>query len=303
MADCNRPRTGGPLCGVVWALVALAGLMWATGAAAREFRLGVEADYGPFVYMNAAGQAEGLSIDMLTLVRKYADLPVRTMAPRPLNQLLELARRGELDLLTSLRPTPERAGYLLFSLPYVRVPAVLVVHDGRNVGQQGAPLQLDALNARPVALGAGYAVESFVRERHPEVAWKAVADDVVALRGLIAGHYDAAVVDAASLAFIAKHHGLRGLTSAGGIGFDYTLSFAVRKDLPELLATIDAGIRAIPAAERTAVVERWLEPLDVPEQSTVAVRAAMVAAVLVGIGGVAALAAWWRRQHARQRNS
>ena len=36
------------------------------------------------------------------------------------------AQRGEVDLVSSLRPTPERAAYLAFTAPYVQVPAVRV---------------------------------------------------------------------------------------------------------------------------------------------------------------------------------
>jgi ABC-type amino acid transport substrate-binding protein len=274
----------------------------AAASGTPEVRFGPEADYGPFVYQGEAGRAEGLSIDMLGLVQRQAGLRVQTLAPRPLNEWLDLARRGEVDLLSSLRPTPERAAYLLFSLPYVRVPAVLVVRAGHPLAGRTDTVALAPLKGRPVAVGAGYAVESFVRSRQPGVAWQAVPDDVVALRGVAEGRFEAAVVDTASASFIARRHGIKGLATAGPVGFEYTLSFAVRKDRPELLEAVDAGIRAIPAAERAAVVERWLAPLDVPldaaEASWGPRRVAIIGFGLIGLGLVIGTWGWLRRRRA-----
>jgi ABC-type amino acid transport substrate-binding protein len=274
----------------------------AAAPGAPEIRFGPEADYGPFVYQGEGGRAEGLSIDMLGLVQRQAGLRVQTLPARPLNEWLALARRGEVDLLSSLRPTPERADYLLFSLPYVRVPAVLVVRAGHPLAGGTDTVALAPLHGRPVAVGAGYAVESFVRSRQPGVAWQAVPDDVVALRGVADGRFEAAVVDTASASFIARRHGIKGLATAGPVGFEYMLSFAVRKDRPELLEAVDAGIRAIPAAERAAVVERWLAPLDVPLDVAVASwgprRVAIIGFGLIALGLAVGLWGWLRHRRA-----
>lgn len=264
-----------------------------------DIRFGPEADYGPFVYQDDAGRIDGLSVEMLGLVQKHTGLRVQTLPARPLNEWLTLARRGEVDLLSSLRPTPERAAYLLFSLPYVRVPAVLIVRAGHRMAGGTDVVPLAPLQGRPVAVGAGYAVESFVRGRQPGVDWKAVPDDVVALRGVADGRFEAAVVDAASASFIVRRHRVEGLATAGPVGFDYTLSFAVRKDRPDLQAAIDAGIRAIPAGERAAVVERWLAPLDAPVRPWWAGQVARLAVGLLVLGLAIGAWGWLRQRRAR----
>lgn len=271
----------------------------AASASALEARFGPEADHGPFVFQDDAGRIDGLSVEMLGLVQKHTGLRVVTLPARPLHEWLALARRGEVDLLASLRPTPERASFLLFSLPYVRVPAVLIVRAGHRMAGGTDLVTLAQLQGRPVAVGAGYAVESFVRSRQPGIEWTAVPDDVVALRGVADGHFEAAVVDAASASFIARRHRIAGLVAAGPVGFEYTLSFAVHKSRPELQAAIDAGIRAIPAGERAAVVERWLAPLDAPLRPWWAGQVGRVAVGLLLLG--LAIAAWgWLRQRRMQ---
>jgi len=259
----------------------------------HEPRLGVEHDYGPFVFVREDGVVDGLSIDMLRLLQARTGLRLRPLPAQPLSALLAAARRHELDLLSSLRPTPERALFLDFTQPYVSVPAVLVGRAG------DAPRPLSALAGRPVAVGQGYAVEAVMRQRHPQVQWQAVPDDLVALQGVVAGRYSAAVLDAASMAFIVRRHGLQGLALQSQVGFDYTLSFAVRRDWPQLTMLLNAGIQSLSQAERQAVLARWLPAADpVPARAPTLTRLALG---LLLLAVLLALLPSWRRWRAGPR--
>lgn len=215
-------------------------------------RFAPERDYGPFVFQRADGQIDGLSVQMLGLLGRQAQLSVTTLPARPLQQQLDALRGRQADLVSSLRATPERAEYALFTLPYVTVQAVVVMRADRP------PTALSALDAQPVAVGQGYAVEAVVRQRHPAVAWQAVPDDAAGLRGVAERRFTAAVVDSASFAHVTRTERLEGLVIVAPADFDYTLSFAVRKDWPELRDALDTALRELPQAERLAVVERWI---------------------------------------------
>jgi ABC-type amino acid transport substrate-binding protein len=280
---------GGMLAGPVAAVPASA----VPDGGAGLVRFAPERDYGPFVYQDTDGRLAGLSMDILALVQQRAGLNLQTLPAAALKDQLRLLREGRADLVSSLRPTPERGAYLAFSLPYVSVPAIVV---GRARDAPSAPVAstaLAALAGRAVAVGEGYAVEAFVRERYPGVRWQPVPDDVQALRGVVEGRYEAAVVDAASASFVVRRHRLDGLERLGDVGFEYTLSFAVRRERADLLPRIDDAIRAIPKAELQAVHDRWMGPLDDPSPGTrnpVALRIGLGAMLL---GALAALALWW----------
>ena len=267
---------------------------------APELRLAVERDYPPFVYAGPDGQARGLSIEMLRLVQERTGLRFRELPAQPLAVLLDDMRARRADVITSLRPTPERSQYLLFTRPYVSVPAILVVRENRSVPRGRDPLK--AFRGRPVAVGAGYAVEGAMKAAHPEVDWQPVTDDAVALRGVADGRFDAAVADAASVAYVIQRDALGGLRSAGRVGFDYELSLAVRSDRPALRDRIDAAIQSISQTDRQVVVERWLNPLDITAISRPLPGPAFIGLGLVGGGALLlALVAWQgrgRRRHA-----
>jgi ABC-type amino acid transport substrate-binding protein len=269
----------------------------AAAAALQTVRFVPERDYGPFVFAEDDGRVRGLSVDLLERLAPAAGLKLKVLSPAPLAEQLARLRAGEAELVSSLRPTPERAAYLAFTRPYVSVPAILVVRQGAALAAGDGPAVLAALAGRSVAVGAGYAVEAFVRGRYPQVAWAAVPDDVQALRGVAEGRYDAAVLDAASAAFVTRRHGIAGLRAAGSIGFDYALSLAVPKSRPDLLQRLDAAIAALPLQERTEIQQRWMGPLHGSELMAparppllwVAAGLLLLAALL---GGVLA----WRRR-------
>lgn len=251
-------------------------------------RFAPERDYGPFVFAGRDGAVDGLSVALLAEMQRHAGLPLQMLPPRPLAEVLAALRRRDADLVSALRPTPERAQYLLFTQPYVSVPAVLVVR-----ADDAAATRLDGHAGLPVAVGAGYAVEPVVRARYPAVRWQAVPDDAEALRGVADGRYAAAVTDSASLAYIARRDGLDTLAAADRVGFDYTLSFAVRSDWPELRDILDEALRRIPAARRREIVARWVPPAESaavePWRAPVATRLAWALLALAVVLALAAL--------------
>ncbi len=258
---------------------------------AQAVRFAPERDYGPFVFQRADGKIDGLSVEMLSLLQQRVGLSVTTLPARPLNEQLQALRSREADLVSSLRATPERGEYALFTLPYVSVPAVVVVRTDQP------DRLLAAMAGEAVAVGQGYAVEPVMRQRYPKVAWQGVSDDAVALRGLVQRRFSAAVVDAASFLHVTREQRLDGLRIAGPADFDYALSFAVRKDWPELRDALDQAIRALPRDQRQTVLRRWLGEPVMPQRTPWGTR---IGWMLLAFGAIVALLAGvqhWRRHH------
>jgi ABC-type amino acid transport substrate-binding protein len=272
-------------------LLAQAGLVDDCRAESAPWRFAPEVDYGPFVYQDRQGRLRGLSIDMLDEMRRQTPLPVTLLPARPLAEQLAAVRRGEVDFLSSLRPTPERAQYLAFSRPYARVPAVLV---GRR-----ALSRLDELRGRQVAVGRGYAVEAHVRQFHPEVLWKPVDSDLEGLRQLLRGEVDALVADVASVHFLAAEHGLNGFVVGEPIGFEYALSFAWRLDRPDIGEAIEEALRQIPAARRQELLQRWSVRTHAPTRAGLRLWVERAAQGLLLLGLVLWMGFEWQRR-ARQ---
>jgi len=220
---------------------------------AQAIRFAPEKDYAPFISAGPAGKVQGLSMDVLDILKPRLGADVQVLPPDNLANILLAARRGEVDLISSLRPTPERAEFLAFTEPYVKVPAVLVVKQGP------VPPTLKDLVGRSVAVGKGYAVESYVRANYPRVRWVALPDDVTALQSLMRGEVDGVVADVASVSDATRHSGIRGVQVVESLPFEYELSFAYRKELPALGEALNAGLKEITPATRQALIRRWID--------------------------------------------
>lgn len=290
--------------GVLAGLGPPAGADMAPTGPALTVRFAPERDYGPFVFVGDDGLVQGLSVELLERLAPLAGLRLEHLPAAPLADQLALLRRGKADLVSSVRPTPERAAFLAFSRPYVQVPAIVVKPAHPHPDARDGMAALAALAGRPVAVGAGYAVEAFVRDAYPAVRWVAVSDDVQALRGVVEGRFDAAVVDAASAAFVSRRHGIRGLASAGPIGFEYTLSFAAPLARTDLIDRLDRAIHSLPLDERTAILQRWMGPLDGDALMAQPRLPTWLGLALLALGALLAAGGLWRwRSRARQAGS
>lgn len=257
-------------------------------------RFAPEKDYGPFVFESEDGRVQGLSVDVLEALAPQLNVALTTLPAQPLAAILEAARRGEVDLVSSLRPTPERAAYLAFTAPYVQVPAVLVVR------QSISPARLSDLKGQRVAVGQGYAVESFVRQNYKSIDWQAVPDDLTALRGLMQGHYQAVVADVASVSHAVRMHQIQGVQVVQTIGFDYPLSFAYRKSLTSLGEQLDAALLKLGPQALQKITDRWIDADTLGFEDS---RRTMLRRVGLALAVLAALALGWPRLNRWRRRS
>ena len=275
--------------GAAWLFAAC--WLCAGAAQAQEVRFAPEADYGPFIFQQADGEIAGLSLEFLQEISRNAGLTLNILPAKPLADILNDVAQGQVDVVSSLRPTPQRAKYLGFTKPYVQIPAVVV---GRS--NSSRRLELAALAGAKVAVGKGYAVEAFVRRAYPHIRWQAMPSDSVALHQLLVGEVDAVVADIASVSFIVKQEALEGLQLGTTVGFDYPLSMAYRKEDKALGQALERGLAAIQQPQRLAILNRWMPNDALPRQQQGGLTPQTLG--LFGLLLAALLAAWalWRRQ-------
>lgn len=255
-----------------------------------EIVWGLEKDYPPYLSLNQQQQPAGLSYDLLQLLQERTGITLKASEPQSLNQLLEAAKAGQIDIITSVRPTPERAEYLAFTAPYVEVPVVLALRSN-----QDPALDLQKLAGKVVAVSQGYSVEAFVRKNFPHVQWFATGNDYEGLQALLQGKVDGAVLDIGSASHLIKTHNLQGIHLGDGIGWKYELSIGYRKDWPELGEILEAGLRSLSIRDRKTLITPWLSP---DESGRVAGSSSLEIIALLALllaAGLLILARWRRR--------
>lgn len=256
-------------------------------------RLATSADYGPFTFTDADGRVRGLSMDYVERLQQLTGLRIEAQPPAPFSTNLHRLAQGEVDLIMSLRDTPERRRDFGFTRPYVSVPAVLV-------RRRDMPRDSDA-DLRPgeaVAVSRGYAVAPFLAERYADNPQQAVADDKQLLRAVSSGDVPAGVLDLAGATYLLRTQGIGNLRIVGDVGFSYDLGIGYRRDWPLLGRILDKALSQISAEERQAMADRWFMPPHDRSAERRLLQAAVLVLVLAAAG--LALVLLWNRALRRQ---
>jgi len=246
-------------------------------------RLAPERSYAPFIFQDENGKLKGISVDYTALLEKKLGIKFHTMESNNLAAILDAVHHEEIDMVTSLMKTPQRSEFLFFTTPYITVPVVIIVRREFKGGST-----LDSMGSLKIAVGKGYAVESFLQEKHSGLSLVPVEDDMACLTKVSFGDIDAAVVDLASASYIIDRLKITNLHVAGTADFSYQLSFASRKDWPELNRILEKGIARISPNEHAEIYNKWVH---LSQHTFFTARviwtalAVILAIILIGVAG------------------
>lgn len=207
----------------------------------------------PFAFQDAHGALVGLDADYLAIVSERTGLRFEG----PLIDAgvgIDGVRAGRFDALMGIGRTPERSEVLAFGQPYAYSPDAIV-------SPAASPFLLDVrqLAGKRVAVtGPGTHLAKQLGEQAPGA--RVIPHDTPedAIVAVARGEVDVAYVDASAAAWIVKQRGLASLRVSGIFTQSADVFIGVRRDWPALLRILDRALASISAAERKAIVDRWM---------------------------------------------
>lgn len=242
--------------------------------------------------LDAQGRHTGVAADLVQEVAQRLGLVVQLQPFDSEAAMLEALRAGRVDALPLLEHTPQRTQGLVFSLPWLELPQVLV-------GADSGPLYwgLDSLRGRRLAVATGHPQRAELQRLYPGLQLVDAADGAAALTAVQQGQADAALdikpVVQQQLGRAAGQ-GLRVLGDVAEFAARYRV--AVPEAQRRLLPLLDAALTDIDDHEKQRSLRRWLvhEPVAPrvwwkknPWWPALLAAAALVFALLAGWG-------WWR---------
>jgi ABC-type amino acid transport substrate-binding protein/heme exporter protein D len=217
-----------------------------------------EKQYPPFSFISSSPHStpKGLAVDYIELIARKVGAVITYTEAKPSADILSDIREGKEGVVLAVSQTDAAERYLYFSESFMQIPAVIVTR--RDYNRSEREFTLGDFTAKQVALTKGYAVEEFIKNNYPKIILDTVSDDEVALQKVLLGEVDAAVMDLASLSYYTSRDMLSYVQVSGQTGFEYKLSFAVPKSMPDAVIIINAGLKEITPAEHTLIKERWV---------------------------------------------
>ena len=214
--------------------------------------------YPPFTMLNSEGKPAGLFVD---LWRLWAEKTGKTIEFRMSEwaDTLEALKNGSADFHSGLYRTEDRSIWMDFSQPIYEVRSNLFYHVNR-----GEISGLNELDGQKVGALRGSYWSTYLRENWPnvEVVDLETSEAIIIAAG--EGRIDAFLDEVPTTLTLLNRFGRLGeFKYLKEPLYSKEIFAGVRKDDPELLAEIDAGLSAITNEEKFEIESSWIpDPED-----------------------------------------
>ncbi|GAB7532204.1 hypothetical protein PS3A_46190 [Pseudomonas sp. 3A(2025)] len=207
-------------------------------------------EHPPYIYRDKHGHWVGLNVDVLSRISRMTGLQFVYKPVISTQASLDLLRRGQADMNSTLAENAERKQFLNFTYSFGGNHWVFVVR-----ADQASPDSLADLNGRVLALPARHALESEIRRQYPAIQLHLVDTYAQARQLVESGQADVTLQNEAGAWLFAPGKLKVGRSVDGKWSPD---RFSVIKSQPELLSILNKALEEFPVAEMRSIRMKWL---------------------------------------------
>ena len=216
-------------------------------------KLAPDPDFAPVEFFDSRGRHRGLSADLTALLVQRTGMQLQIVRKQQFSEVLAALDAGEIDVASSVFKSPKRAERYLFSTPYLRLPAALIVR------REGAVItQLADLRGRTIAVVSGHVWHELLTTAGYAAELRSFPGITAALTAVAKGEADAYVGDLLSADPVMRRAKLVDtLAVSGQSQLEAEVAYAIRRDLPQLKSVLDQALASVSVAEESALRARW----------------------------------------------
>jgi len=218
-----------------------------------KIRFGPSPNYAPIGFVDKKGNYKGITADYVYLLEKKLNFKFKMIFCETWNEIIQKAKKTELDVIGNILNTPERREFLQFTQPYITIPNVIIVRK-----EFTGELSLKQMQGMKVAVVQNYATVDYIQNHHKQIIVEEVIDNPEGLKVVSFGRSDAFITDLSVASYCINQLGINNLRVAGTINFSWHHSFASRKDWPTLNHILMKGLALITQDEKDAIYRKWI---------------------------------------------
>lgn len=218
----------------------------------NTIRVGVDPEFAPFEFIEN-GVYSGMASDYIKLLSQRLNIKLEIEPNLTWTQVIDKAKRKEIDILPAVAKTDERESYLNFTLPYIKFHRVVIARD--DIPFIG---ELHDLKNYQVAVQESTSHLGFLLEKTDltPISYPTLEKSLLAVAG---GEADVFIGDLASATYFIRKLNLNNLKVAASVSKDaQSLHLAVRKDWPELISILQKGLDSITTKQQQEISRKWL---------------------------------------------
>lgn len=225
----------------------------------RELRVGTSTtDYPPFDMTDSGQDYEGLTADYVGILAKTLDVSIKVERFASRDAAIKALEEGQIDLLGTSNGFEAANRNLLLSAPYAIDQPVLVTREGetRSLSQ--------GLEGLRLSMVYHYLPLDEIKALYPKAIIQSYPSYQHALNAVAFDQADVFLGDTVSTHYMINKGYLKNIKMANfGRHEAQGFSFAVRHDNAQLLAIINATLKAVPDSEQERIAKRWSAGSDI----------------------------------------
>jgi len=220
----------------------------------RTLRVGVGIAWSPFQYLEN-GEFKGIAADYIRLLSERLGIRMEIVSNvSSFQQVLDMAKKREIDVLGCVTETPERKEYMDFTQSYLSSPVVIIMPK-----DEPSVKGLSDLNGKKVAFVNNLATYARVKDKFPGIIPYFVKTPAEQLEAVSLGRADACLENLAAASYVIQKKKLDNLKVAAYSGLPGTeLAMACRKDWALLCGILDKALESITKEEHDAIYKKWI---------------------------------------------
>jgi len=242
----------------------------------KTISVGMDPEYAPYEWIDTNGKRLGMAVEYIHKLEEILGVHFLIIENKTWVELLDMAKNGQLDMLTSIVKTPERSKYLTFSEPYRDTPTIIIDNgDGDFIGS------LKQLSNKKVSVEKGYFMEEFMKNNYPKILLIRANSTQEALKMVADGVADAYVGDANVAVYAIKINNFDTLRFSGQTEYISHQSFALSKGNEPLVGILTKAMATIPKEESDAMFNHWMNVESGIKQETIIKYSLAIALILI----------------------
>ncbi|GAB4340598.1 MAG: hypothetical protein Kow0037_26580 [Calditrichia bacterium] len=208
----------------------------------------------PEAFTNENGEYVGIWPDYQKVFEEMLGFPLPVKMLPSWSALLEHAKTHQNFIIIGIAPAQERVSYLHFTDPLLKIPYVVVTRTNSKIKK------MSDLKSLRVCTTKDYSVNEYIHLNYREIKPTEVEHDLLGLRGVSTGQFDAMIVGQHIATFLVEKEGLANLQIVCETGYLNRLGAAVSVKDPMLYRIIDKVVDHIPGDTRRDLFYKWISP-------------------------------------------
>lgn len=219
----------------------------------NSLKLAIDINWPPFEFVNNQDIYQGISADYIALISKRLGIELVPSINMNWLDVVQAAKRRELDVFPALAITSSRLEYLNFTRPYLSFPMMIITN-------QDIPYVPDikTLNGKEIVVVKGYASHELLLKNHPKIKLLTVNNVSEALEAVSSGRVSAYVGNIATANYVMARDGYTNLKISGATPYRFDLSMAVRNDWPIFHSILQKALDSLSEEEKKSIYSRWV---------------------------------------------